>query len=197
MKWLLCLVILFLCVISGLLGLTAGINLNPVSTVKFVPQWGSLGDWVSGLGALLAVLVTLWLADKSRREDVESLDIKCSMALVGSYPKPLLVIEATSNGKRDAHVSGVYFASPKAKTNYWLVRYNHLSTRLPAHLAYGKRAMLIADDGTIKELAEFVRDHAGGDPSGLNVQVNTTLKEFGRALHPDIVQLINDELRKL
>ncbi|WP_312387716.1 hypothetical protein [Pseudomonas sp.] len=51
------LLILFACVSSGLLGLTAGINLNPDSTIKFVPNWGSMGDWLAGLSALLTFVV--------------------------------------------------------------------------------------------------------------------------------------------
>src|SRR5690606_33024784 len=45
MRWLAGLAVAVLCILSGLLGLTAGINLNPDSTVRFVPNWGSVGDW--------------------------------------------------------------------------------------------------------------------------------------------------------
>ncbi|MFK3945628.1 hypothetical protein [Pseudomonas fulva] len=196
MRLLLIVVIAAMCVISGLAGLTAGMNLNPNTTIKFVPNWGSLGDWVSGCGALLAVIVTLWLADRSRREDVESVDVKCSMALVGGIQTPLLVVEATSDGKRDAHVSGVFFTCSKAKSNYWLVKWHSLSARLPAHLGYGQRAMLIANEGAIGELANFIAEHADGDVSGLTVHVQTTLKEFTRPIHKDVVEFIQTELKR-
>lgn len=54
-------------VLFGLLGLTAGINLNPQSTVKFVPDWGSVGDWVSGVGALLAVIASFVIVQRNER----------------------------------------------------------------------------------------------------------------------------------
>ena len=58
MKYFIALGVLAAFVLGGLLGLTAGVNLNPNVTVSFVPNWGSLGDWVSGVGALLAVRQT-------------------------------------------------------------------------------------------------------------------------------------------
>jgi hypothetical protein len=59
--------VLVISALSGLAGLTAGINLNPQSTVKFVPDWGSVGDWVSGIGALLAVIASLYMVQRSEK----------------------------------------------------------------------------------------------------------------------------------
>lgn len=59
--------VLALCAFSAFAGLTAGINLNPQSTVRFVPDWGSVGDWVSGVGALLAVIASLYMVQRSER----------------------------------------------------------------------------------------------------------------------------------
>ncbi|MBI6913254.1 MULTISPECIES: hypothetical protein [Pseudomonas] len=59
--------VLVVAALSALAGLTAGINLNPQSTVKFVPDWGSVGDWVSGVGALLAVIASLYMVKRSER----------------------------------------------------------------------------------------------------------------------------------
>lgn len=71
MKYLIVVGVVALCAVSGLLGLTAGINLNPDSIVKFVPNWGSLGDWVSGVGALLAVITSLALVRRSEASQAE------------------------------------------------------------------------------------------------------------------------------
>lgn len=71
MNWIFGAIALFTCAVSGLLGLTAGINLNPVSTVSFVPNWGSLGDWVSGVGALLAVITSFVLVRRNERSQAE------------------------------------------------------------------------------------------------------------------------------
>lgn len=69
--------------ICGLLGLVAGININPESTVNFIPDWGILGSWVSGLGALAAVWAMVWIHYQQREdalsqrlnEEMELLDI--------------------------------------------------------------------------------------------------------------------------
>lgn len=99
MNWILGGVAVFLCVVAGLLGLTAGINLNPESTVRFVPSWGSLGDWVSGLGALLAVVSSFYLVRRNEahqhereREKIEieqwAEDFYCSVRVIslGIFP---------------------------------------------------------------------------------------------------------------
>jgi len=65
MKWILSLIAFGACVTSALLGLTAGINLNPDATVRYIPNWGSVGDWVSGIGALLAVISSLLLVHRN------------------------------------------------------------------------------------------------------------------------------------
>ncbi|WP_267398993.1 hypothetical protein [Pseudomonas sp. GM_Psu_2] len=98
MKWWVA-VTIGLCLLSGLLGLTAGINLNPVSTVAFVPNWGSVGDWFSGIGAFAAIGVTLHLTLRNERQQeglrkdslvVEQIvtDVGISIRLVslGHYP---------------------------------------------------------------------------------------------------------------
>lgn len=87
MRLLLCVGVLVLCTLSGLLGLTAGINLNPSSTISFVPNWGSVGDWLAGLGAFCAVAASLWLA---RRRD----DIRITQAASSSY----VAIRVVSHG---------------------------------------------------------------------------------------------------
>lgn len=60
-------VLIAVSVLLVLLGLTAGINLNPQATVKFVPDWGSLGDWVSGVGALLAVVASFLIVQRNEK----------------------------------------------------------------------------------------------------------------------------------
>lgn len=68
---------LLLCAVCGLLGLAAGINLNPQSTVRFVPvidanAWSSVGTWFGAIGTIAAVALSLHF---SRRDDVEGLAI--------------------------------------------------------------------------------------------------------------------------
>ncbi|WP_308907615.1 hypothetical protein [Pseudomonas canadensis] len=181
MKWILCFVVLFLCAISGFLGLTAGINLNPESTVKFVPSWGSLGDWVSGTGALLAVLVTLWLADKQRREDVESLKVGLVMGMMSHGPDALFAsVNVTSDGKRPVLITGVTFMSNHAKQAMHVTGFMSFGNSLPIRLNYGEQAQFPLEFGFENALNSFVRAHCNGRADGLRVVVSTSLNEFSK-----------------
>jgi hypothetical protein len=53
----------------ALLGLVAGINLNPQSTVRFVPNLGSLGDWLAAAGTFAAVWVALSQSSKQAEKE--------------------------------------------------------------------------------------------------------------------------------
>lgn len=69
MRWMAIAGAIVACGITGLLGLIAGINLNPSSTVRFVPDMGSLGDWLAATGTFTAVWVAL--AQSARQADKE------------------------------------------------------------------------------------------------------------------------------
>lgn len=98
------------CVLCGLLGLTAGINFNPQSTVRFIPDWGSLGDWVSGIGAMAAVAVSLWLAQRSERlqekREIERLELEQSSS---DYFASVRVV---SHGHYPVHVKNIFVTRP-------------------------------------------------------------------------------------
>ena len=69
MKWISGIVLLAICIICAMLGLTAGINMNPKSSVSYVWDWGVAGSWVSGLGALLAVGFALLQSYKQQEKE--------------------------------------------------------------------------------------------------------------------------------
>ena len=87
MGWVHVILALFFCILSGLAGLMAGINLNPLSTVRFVPDWGIIGNWFSGAGTLGAVLASLWLARRGerRQEQREKEDVKIEQSASNLY----------------------------------------------------------------------------------------------------------------
>lgn len=74
--------VVFACAVSGFLGLTAGINLNPESTVKYVPNWGSLGDWVAGISALLTFVVACVAMNAWRMQERQRLTLQWKADLV-------------------------------------------------------------------------------------------------------------------
>lgn len=204
MKWILCSIVLFLCLISGLLGLTAGINLNQQSTIKFIPEWGSLGDWVSGTGALLAVLVTLWLADKQRRDDAELLTVVSNASIPfgpGYIGRPFISLELTSEGKRPVTVVGVSVISTHSTQALAITGFSITSPvqSLPVRLEYGQRASIHLQPGAEVELVRYVNNSCKGRTDGLSFQIRTTtgswkgdisanlmaIREMSEQMHPD------------
>ncbi|MCH5519011.1 hypothetical protein [Pseudomonas syringae] len=69
MRWIAVAGAIVACGITGLLGLIAGINLNPSGTVRFVPNMGSLGDWLAATGTFAAVWVALAQSSKQAEKE--------------------------------------------------------------------------------------------------------------------------------
>jgi hypothetical protein len=190
MKWIVLVVALAACALSGFLGLTAGINLNPQTTVRFVPNWGSLGDWVSGIGAFSAVAVTLWLADKQRREDVENIRVSVRSAITDTgYGGWFIALVLTSDGKRTAKVTGLSIQSPHAKSYLQITQFWMGSDSLPASLSYGDSISLHLEPGFDRQISNFVTKHCNGNAKGLKIVARTTLHEFSGSIHKSLLTL--------
>jgi hypothetical protein len=193
MNWILLLCGVAACVICGFLGLTAGINMNPESTVRFVPNWGSVGDWVSGTGALLAVIVTLWLADKQRREDAELLKVISNASFPvgpGYLGNPFISLELTSEGKRPVTATGLSVNSPHSKMRLQITGFAHHSPdKFPLRLEYGQRGSLHLEPGSEFEIAKYVNEHCGGRVGGLKFVVHTTTGYWEGALSEGLFEM--------
>lgn len=161
------------CLTSGLAGLTAGINLNPVSTVRFVPNWGSMGDWVAGLGAFVAIAVALWQFHIQRKEDVEDLFIDQAQR------RDRWRVSIVSRGKRPARVQWVGFYSRKNDTILPIQRFifHGDSAALPQTLGYAENIDFISRPEMLLDLA-LNAVMTFDDLDDLEIQVKTTLGEF-------------------
>ncbi|WP_053183651.1 hypothetical protein [Pseudomonas thivervalensis] len=173
MKYFIVLGVLIACAVSGLLGLTAGINLNPASTTKYVLDWGSLGDWVAGAGAFFAVGVALWQSHIQRKEEVEDLNI------VQRQVRDRWLISVVSKGKRPARVLWVGFYSRKIDTILPIKRFifHGDQASLPQTLGFAENIDFMTkpemfEDLAINALLSF------DDLGDLEIQVKTTLSEF-------------------
>lgn len=189
MRWMWVLLFVFGCAVCGLLGLTAGLNLNPASTIKFVPAWGSFGDWVSGIGALSAVVVTLWLADKQRREDVESLQIKVVMGALSNGPDLAFIsVNVVSDGKRPVKITGIAFHRKGAGAALHITGFMHFGSSLPINLSYAEQADFPLEYGFERTLRQYVNAHCNGSAKGLEVVVSTSLRDFRHPVSPAILK---------
>lgn len=99
-------------VACALLGLTAGINLNPATTVHFVPNWGSVGDWVSGVGALLAVAVALWQVHRQQEREKPRIGLHHNLSVRNGG----LALGIVSEGHAPVTILGAHLVYDQAST---------------------------------------------------------------------------------
>lgn len=186
MRWLLTGLMILACIISGLLGLTAGVNLNPQSTVRFVPQWGSLGDWVSGLGALLAVLSSLWLARRGERlmAEREKEDIRIEQTASDFYASVRIV----SHGLYPVTVKAVLIVRPgngafSVPTNLE----NDVVITLPKRLEFREEIHFVWRVDLTRSFLSRISLLEVESLSDLRIEVMTVLGSFVVPLAPELV----------
>lgn len=161
------------CMVSALLGLTLGINMNPGSTTRYVLNWGSLGDWVAGFGAFFAAGVALWQSYVQRREDVEDLTINQAQG------NERWRISVVSRGKRPVRVLWIGFYSKKIDTILPIKSFifHGDSASLPQTLGYAENIDFLVQPDMFLDLA--VNAVITFDTlEDLQIQAKTTLGEF-------------------
>ncbi|MBV4477871.1 Asp23/Gls24 family envelope stress response protein [Pseudomonas botevensis] len=179
MKYLTVLGVIIAFVLGGLFGLTAGINLNPDATVRFVPNWGSVGDWVSGVGALLAVVVAIWLADTQRKDNAEKLNLKCAVKPVSDasmiFGGKDLVVELISSGNRPVRVSGAQIGA-KGKEGGWTAHMAGPTGKgFPFTLNYGEHEEIRLSFRDVSDVLEHFNSQHNGNLSNARARVFSTL----------------------
>lgn len=173
MKYLYVALSLLACALSGFAGLTAGINLNPDATVRFVPNWGSIGDWVAGVGTMLAVGVALWQTYLLRKDDAENL------MLTHRLGSARLMVAIVSRGKLPVRVISVAAYSAKLDKHLTIKKYIFAEgyELLPQTLGYAEELTLISNPEMLTELAINIVSNFG-DMEDLEIAVHTTLNRF-------------------
>jgi hypothetical protein len=177
---------LIACVVSALLGFTLGVNLNPESTTRYVLSWGSLGDWVAGIGAFLAVGVALWQAHKMSQDDVEKLSIT-QRQLQGRW-----AISIVSSGRRPSKVMGVALYSKKTDTILPIKGFifNTNKVQYPVLLNYSENIDLVTGPGFMLDLGQAALHSFNQDLCDLELLVCTTLRDFRQPVLPETVEAL-------
>ena len=178
MKYFIWLGAVAICVVCTLLGLTIGINLNPESTTRYVLTWGSLGDWVAGVGTFTAVAVALWQSYILRKEDVEDLII--DQRQVGQR----WVISVISRGKRPARILGIGFRSRRTGFILPIKRFifDGDNASLPQTLNYAENLDFVTRTDMFEDLAINAVLAFDEDLEDLEIHVKTTLGSFNKAV---------------
>lgn len=169
---------LVVCVVCTLLGFTIGVNLNPDSTTRYVIAWGSLGDWVAGIGAFLAVAVALWQTYTLRKEDVEDLLIDQHQG------NSRWIVSVVSRGKRPARVLGIAFYSRRIDTFLHIKRFifHGDNATLPQTLHYAENIDFVTRPEMFEDLAINAVLAFDDDLEDLEILVKTTIGSFKTAV---------------
>ncbi len=191
MKYFVAFGVLIACVVIGLLGFTLGVNLNPDSTTRYVLNWGSLGDWVAGLGSIIAVGTTIYLAQREREDQKERLSVELiTQPEIPYLGKRLITVQMICSGTRPVKVCEVQVFS--RDIGYGTVFLNFASGELPVTLSYGESYFVSFHQGTERTIRDFIQQHCNGCSDGLELRVFSTLQMF-KIDFPVLILSLNDK----
>jgi hypothetical protein len=142
---------------------------------------GSVGDWVSGLGALAAAVIAIYLADKQRRDSLPQIHVR-----QGVEAREIR-INLVSVGDRSVHILAVYLRSRKLDGRARLVS----SRDLPKTLEYGGILPITADRGRCGNFSNFISrsdDHC--DLPDLEIVVEASTRTFIVPVDREVIDFI-------
>jgi len=189
MRWLAGIAVAGLCIVSGLLGLTAGINLNPAATVRFVPNWGSLADWVAGSGTLAAVVATVYYGWKQRQDLLPRLTVRTNAGVEEKQGMnyPYLFVRLLNSGHTPVEVWGVFVSSDKTAELVELDRFLEAFTDdtkvgFPCVIGPGQEIVAVFGWRALIHIKQFVESSCGSDDNGLYVTARGPIRDFSGSL---------------
>jgi hypothetical protein len=159
--------------------------MNAVTADRYLLNLGSLGEWVSGVGALGAVMTAVWLADKQRRDDVEKLEISCFYSIVEQKKVYTLII--ASCGSRASKPTHLRVASDYTDDFLHFPEMQSYGDQLPKLLNYAEEAMLFLPDNAMQQILEFVENSCASNTKSLRFEVMTTLGLFKLAVPKSLI----------
>ncbi|MGY2338004.1 hypothetical protein ACW9HW_02010 [Pseudomonas sp. SDO5532_S415] len=182
-----------LVVVSSLVGLVVGfafaIRLNPQTADVYLLNLGSVGDWVSGVGALSAVFVTLWLNDKQRKENTERIKVEQVSREEG------LLISVISSGNRPSLVTGLYIGHKNSEEKLHLSKSNFLKEKFPiGRIDFGELISVLVLDKFDLQIAQEAEKRFGKKFDDLLLIVTTSLGRFSFPLDSVYVSYMRHHL---
>lgn len=131
-----------------------------IKTWDMIRNWNSFAPWLSGIGNLVVIVITLWLV---RRDKFIRLLVETEYVTTSGMEIPAIRLTVTNVGTRKANIAGIYLKTGRfRKTKHFLLPLQiRQSPVLPASL----------DDG------DFV--HLDLDMEAAAIQLKDILKETG------------------
>lgn len=159
---------------------------NPAKSLKEL--MGSAGDWVSGLGALAAAAIAVYLADRQRREDLPNLSVSVS----GSYQFSIV-----NYGRLPIEVNGQWLYLTSKYGTFLLGHDLDEESEERAVLGFGEIAHFRYGDHLMLNIASWAHVHCKRDIGAISLVVSTPLKAFRFPLPDYIVSRLSNELSQI
>lgn len=164
-------------------GISATTEAKPLEFVS--SAIGSVGDWVSGIGALAAAVIAITLADRQRRASFPRIKLLQSAHPYGFH------IDIISVGDRGALVTGVFLRSRRYRGQARLAT----KTIFPKRLEFGDVEGLTIEGVMYRKIAEKIcGDDEIIDLSDLEVVVETSMKAHVYPADSAVIGLIEGTL---
>lgn len=178
---LIALCIALLCLMMFLLGVAFGTSTS-ISNEEFektiLPVLSVVGSWVSGVGALGAVLAALWIAEKQRRGEKEDLKLAFDFVIIPGQLNAVLMVSAVSLGKRPSEINSIVIYSQNAAVQMYISRFLHGSSPIPINLGYGKKAIWLCEKGFEHHIGSYLKTYCNSKASNLKICVSTSTENF-------------------
>jgi hypothetical protein len=120
------------------IGVAFGATFNGVAFLNtFIPVIAAVGNWVAGIGALAAVFTTLWLAERQRRAEKESvkLSIEERISIPGNEAR--LVIRVVGLSNKTMNLLSFSIKSTNNEQAMLITSFETGSDILPKFIPYG------------------------------------------------------------
>ena len=171
--------VLLLCLMMFLLGVAFGTSTsNAEFKDSILPVLSVVGSWVSGIGALGAVLVALWISEQQKRSDKEYLELGFDFVVTQPYTNAVLMISAVSTGKRPSEINSIAIYSQGATAQMYIARLLPGSSVIPINLGYGKKATWLCEEGFEHHIGSYLKTYCNSKASQLKICVSTTTENF-------------------
>lgn len=184
------------CVGTGLLGLAAGINLNPDSTVKFVPvldanAWSAVGSWLGAIATFCAAGLAL---KYSRRDDKQKLKLSSfGQVFFENHEKEdyKLTLRAVCIGRLPATVIDVGFGVCGDDHAYYSIGSCAPATYSRMHISRGEVYEVTLGLDDLLGIGRAIPECARRSPQNLEFVVKTGVRAERRKLSPEAAEVLS------
>ncbi|AGN82839.1 hypothetical protein N5K35_24220 [Pseudomonas sp. GD03651] len=159
---------------------------SPAKTLKDI--MGSAGDWVSGLGALAAAAVAVYLADRQRREDLPNI----GMSVQGFYEVSLV-----NYGRLPVEVSGLWLYLTSKYGDFELGHDLDDDRQEKIILGFAETATFRYGDHLMLNAASWAHVKCNRDIGAISLVVPTPVKHFKFPLPEHFAERLNHELNQI